>query len=426
MKRECTYRLLGILLIGTTLLCVSCNNKENSINPIDYDVDTIDIDVFTDRPTDISPFIDTLISIPLEATEESLIGSIDKIIAWDSMIYIMDNHYSKAVFVFDMEGNFIDKIFRVGKGPGEYADIFDMDVDDQFLYILDSGRKIIKFERNTGEFLEEHLFDHWKGGEFITANNGSIVFYDKGFKNTEYFANAVPLCQIYETNFHGTNMNCVSNHDKRLASVYTHAVLTFSRNGNDLFVLPAYTYDYFSVQDSGLDQLYHLNFGRYNMNIDRISEMARSTSKEILNDYLYTSPVVGLLSIFSFTRDYLAIVYGFNGRQYNMLIDRKNKRLVMEGVNVLSSYEFQIGIPMPVATHGDFFYSFIEPVTYFSNEDDERFDLKNLNVDTTKMTRSGENNPILLKYRLRSENDELHSQYTAMKEYMKNMEKEKE
>lgn len=100
--------------------------------------------------------------------------------------------------------------------------------------------------------------------------------------------------------------------------------------------------------------------------------------------------------------------------------------MVMEGVNVLSSFEYQIGIPMPVAAHGDYFYSFIESGTYFSYEDNERFDLKNLNVDTTKMNRSGENNPILLKYRLNIENEFLYNLYSSSKEYMKNLEGKKE
>src|SRR5690606_1101374 len=90
--------------------------------------------------------------VQLESLEESLFGRIDKLLVSDSIVAIVDKLYSKAVFVFDWNGNFLYKIFQIGDGPGEYVDIFDIDISGGHLYLSDRGRKIIRYNKYTGRF----------------------------------------------------------------------------------------------------------------------------------------------------------------------------------------------------------------------------------------------------------------------------------
>ena len=52
--------------------------------------------------------------IPLETQEESIIRSIDKIMEYQSCIYILDRR-QKAVLIFDGHGKFISKINSIGR-----------------------------------------------------------------------------------------------------------------------------------------------------------------------------------------------------------------------------------------------------------------------------------------------------------------------
>src|SRR5680860_1291062 len=67
--------------------------------------DTIEIN--TSLPgLELTSLIDTMRLVALDSREEALIGRMDKIIASDSVVVILDQLFSKAVFAFDWNGNF--------------------------------------------------------------------------------------------------------------------------------------------------------------------------------------------------------------------------------------------------------------------------------------------------------------------------------
>ena len=62
-----------------------------------------------------------------------------------------------TVFIFEHNGKFLSKIKSIGKGPGEYIHISDIDINekDQELYILDwDGGKICNYDLK-GNFLRD-------------------------------------------------------------------------------------------------------------------------------------------------------------------------------------------------------------------------------------------------------------------------------
>ncbi|MBI9063116.1 MAG: 6-bladed beta-propeller [Marinilabiliaceae bacterium] len=94
--------------------------------------------------------------ILLETNDNSVIGSIDKIICYNNNIYILDREITKSVFIFDHSGRFISKISKVGNGPGEYImpDDFMIDEDTGEIWILDMDQnKIICYSGS--DFKEE-------------------------------------------------------------------------------------------------------------------------------------------------------------------------------------------------------------------------------------------------------------------------------
>ena len=64
--------------------------------------------------------------IPLETRRDALIGRhIEKIIFHQDQYYILCGQ-QHAVLIFDVNGNFIEKIRRIGNGPGEYLMLYDI------------------------------------------------------------------------------------------------------------------------------------------------------------------------------------------------------------------------------------------------------------------------------------------------------------
>lgn len=172
------YGLLSVLfLLG------SCKNDspENAGRSILVNTNKIDTTSF---------FLDDKLNkhIVLETTPESTIGTIDKLIVRENKIYILDKEITKSLFVFSIEGKFLYKINRAGRGPGEYIfpDDFSIDHSKNELLIWDIDQKKILFYNKT-QFIKEksishkfsfisHLRDH------IVAVNNSCMEKENCFK----------------------------------------------------------------------------------------------------------------------------------------------------------------------------------------------------------------------------------------------------
>lgn len=131
--------------------------------------------------------------IPLETTDESLVGRIKKVIYHDHLFFIYDKSW-ESVFVFVDDGSFVQKIDRMGNGPGEYVQTMDIDVDEKgCLYVSDVERMCImaywgegyrKYrEINIGypfvEFIVEDEHSIYLAGVALNGNiNVNLAHYD--------------------------------------------------------------------------------------------------------------------------------------------------------------------------------------------------------------------------------------------------------
>lgn len=112
----------------------------------------------------------TIHYLPLETTEECLIGNIDKLESDDCYIFIFDRE-NGAVFRFSQkDGSFQNKYSRQGRGPGEYTRLTDMSIDKKRkeICLLDQfGFKIMYFDYNGNLLREEPLFYVYDFIEFL-------------------------------------------------------------------------------------------------------------------------------------------------------------------------------------------------------------------------------------------------------------------
>lgn len=148
----------SVLLLSILLILISCKSEKDkvqeSIKEIDFD------EVISNDPIMFSDIFSDYKIIPLETTDNSIFSSIDDIIMLNDTLFIFDRFKSKSVFLFDIGGKFINKICRLGKGPGEYLQVSSFDVDENTRNILLfdwTTKKLIFYDFN-GDYLREISF----------------------------------------------------------------------------------------------------------------------------------------------------------------------------------------------------------------------------------------------------------------------------
>jgi hypothetical protein len=145
--------LKKIVLCSMWLALYSCM-------PTDHDelnksaVETIDVSNIEKLKIEGFPLSDVKY-IPLETKEGCLIGRVSKLLIRNNKIFVFDEMYAKALYVFDMGGKFLFQVGGQGEGPSEYVKIGSFDVDSSCnIYINDQVRKkILKFNEK-GIFLD--------------------------------------------------------------------------------------------------------------------------------------------------------------------------------------------------------------------------------------------------------------------------------
>lgn len=135
----------GFILLGT----YSCT-KENSIK--EYPIADITANAQEISASDLDAQIE---HIQLETTQESLIADIMDLVMTNEYIFILTS--TPKVFQFAKDGKFIREISMQGNGPGEYKYAYSIFVNEQTksLFLNQMYGKILEFDFD-GAYLGEH------------------------------------------------------------------------------------------------------------------------------------------------------------------------------------------------------------------------------------------------------------------------------
>lgn len=137
-------RIICYLPIIFLLVCCSRNTSHNDSDK--KRVLSLDFDYCAFKGNRI-PGFKAITYVPLETKRECLISEISKLIYKKGIYYVFDRIQS-SVFMFDKDGKYLQKIQKLGAGPGEYTDAFCFDIDaKQNIYIVSmAGKKIVKYK----------------------------------------------------------------------------------------------------------------------------------------------------------------------------------------------------------------------------------------------------------------------------------------
>ena len=149
--------LLSFLLIGMSYCSVKNPNKADDGDSV------LEIDLFSEsKPAGgkLSAFADDIEFIPLQTTRESLIGGPRRrVVSREQRIYVSD---VMRIMCFDIEGRFLYKLDKLGRGPGEYSVIFyfDVDPDNKYLVIPNHNKLLFYGISDTGFYFQRSLAFH--------------------------------------------------------------------------------------------------------------------------------------------------------------------------------------------------------------------------------------------------------------------------
>lgn len=166
MKIKLVFSFLVNLLLLTS--CKIDNIKENpfTINIDNYKKDAVMTDIF-----------ESVKAINLELNENSVIGNCKKYIIFDTSLFILDIS-DHSIVTFNLEGKFISRLKRKGKGPNEYPEIKDFDINpfDTTIDIMTSIGSVYRYQFN-GDFYNKYNVPDTRAVHYIANYSKDLVAF---------------------------------------------------------------------------------------------------------------------------------------------------------------------------------------------------------------------------------------------------------
>lgn len=378
------------MLLGAFIMFGCHNSRENSLS--DAKIQEVFVDIDKAQNIKLSDIIDKHQYVRLQTEKESIIGKIDKIIIADEKIVVIDKSITQSVFFFNLEGAFLGKIKKIGRGPGEYQVIKDVvyDAENNQLNLYDSKTtNMLKYDMN-GRFISQTML-HFMFSAFqpyhqtyIVSTNKMINKNSKGNEiNYKFMAIDTAGGKIINT-FHPYDTS------KKVNNRSLELLYPIARFKDDLFIAKLFSDTVFCYVNDRLTPLLKIDYGKYTLPAN-VAEMASDEQAKYM--YSKTNYALGH-TINGITENFFSFTYGFKdymSKQNWFLLSRATGKTYCFGEvsNDMNAFSFNY----PLTANGDEFVSVIEykePTSAVSIDDNAVF------KDFDSMQ-----NPILMFYTLK-------------------------
>lgn len=158
-KKMKKYLLLSIVF---SLFLCGCTQKQNEVKNLSG-METIPITDFETYNGRFSEFAEAVEMIPLEFTDESILGEIKKVVLSEDFIFVMERDNSAGIYTFDRSGKFLYRIGSRGQGPKELVDVADFSINekDRLIYIFDGARTKVCVFSFDNKFIKTIPMDYY-------------------------------------------------------------------------------------------------------------------------------------------------------------------------------------------------------------------------------------------------------------------------
>lgn len=181
---QAVNRIFSLALLAAAILtaCNTPEKKTGGLLPVSdadplYKV-SIDIDTLVKRHISLSNVMKDSKLIKLETSDESIISRVRGVRIFDGKLFVGDPE--GTVMAFDMDGKFLFKLGRKGKGPGEYINIGSWYIDrlNNRIVLLDSRLHKLLFFNGSGGFISEKSFPSVYSADVVPAGKNHVIFYN--------------------------------------------------------------------------------------------------------------------------------------------------------------------------------------------------------------------------------------------------------
>jgi len=210
------------------VICIySCRDKESD----NARLVTIDVAALFEERVEapLSAIGDLFKVVPLETNEKSIISGNPGRVIFANGNYYVDS--KKLIYRFSENGEFLNTIGNVGRGPGEYSSLGSYDVSDcgSFVAVLSSRRALLY--NIEGDFIRSFPVDN-KAREIAVTSDAVVTHSDHDHEASEH-----SFC-IYT--LEGTPLKCFSAFEKfiepeRMVQVLQNSAFFF-KYANNLYV----------------------------------------------------------------------------------------------------------------------------------------------------------------------------------------------
>jgi len=176
MQEEKNFSMKQNVIFTTILLFLTlpvCSQNNKVVNPTVIDVESSLENLSQLKISDLGK---TIRYIPLETTDESLVGKnpVVKVLR----DYIVVEHSKSICLLFNKkDGRFISKIGHIGQDPGGYTDCFSWaDEKEEFLYFERRPNQLIKYNLK-GDFCGKVDFASSGLASYYLLTNSEIIGY---------------------------------------------------------------------------------------------------------------------------------------------------------------------------------------------------------------------------------------------------------
>lgn len=263
------------------------NNNSNSSKlisvPINFDENVDQIE--------LSEIVDSIYYIPLKTSDVDLMADISKILDYNNQYFISDTENN--LFCFNEHGDFIYKIYRQGKGPGEYLRLRDFTIDKEKQAVVISDDVSWKYYKiDNGEFIEEksaptpaYKMEYLDKGKYLL---------DASFNTNAKLAKAGELYSIILADSEAKIKDSYLPFD---ASINSEVNMYFKLNqfmkyNREVIVNRMLSDTVYTFSENGLQSKYFIDYGDKTLPKDILDPDKLQKYKEKIGNYAIVSEVI--------------------------------------------------------------------------------------------------------------------------------------
>ncbi|MBT32253.1 MAG: hypothetical protein CMO01_21535 [Thalassobius sp.] len=289
--------------VFTLILLFSCTKEiDDNIIKLEIDINENTID------EQLSLKIDKL--IPLQTIEESLFGDLHSLKVFDQKFYLFDRYKGKSLFVFDFNGNFINKT-KLGKGPGELIEPISFFIDEK-------KDQIVVYDQSLS-----NLFAYDLDLNFIsnTKYSGGV-----GINSIDLLDNRGYLVRTHFSDFAYALLDSSFNTKEKFIPDKEYPagqdlLNMYSSNGSRYLIIAPHDYYIYEYASNLCVKKFFLDFGTYNLDDEEIS---RRRVWPLVNSGKKVTAPLGI----SESESYVWFYVVFDREIKNFLYDKSNGKII--------------------------------------------------------------------------------------------------